>query len=171
MEETLLRPRAAKYTNAANNNSDATTSSPTTKLTLQTDTEKAAEALSRGKDFLDMSLEHHFQDPVGYPWEVNVYEVLDLIGGHSAVGNLLMRLLGLLALDRDAQDTICAEARAALEATEHSEISCLEHKALMPYTEAAILETLRLASSPIVPHVATKATTLQGYDIDEVRAE
>ncbi len=37
----------------------------------------------------------------------------------------------------------------------------------MPYTESAILETLRLSSSPIVPHVAMQDTSVAGYDVKE----
>lgn len=36
-------------------------------------------------------------------------------------------------------------------------------KASMPYTEATLWETLRTASSPIVPHVATVDTEIDGY--------
>jgi cytochrome P450 family 307 subfamily A len=35
----------------------------------------------------------------------------------------------------------------------------------MPYTEATILETLRVTSSPIVPHVATEDSSIGGYDV------
>lgn len=121
------------------------------------------------RDFLDLSLEHHFDQPEKYTWDALVYEVLDLIGGHSAVGNLLMRLLGLLALDQSCQDRIVDEAQAAFK--EHGDdlngTITLEHRSIMPFTEATILETLRLASSPIVPHVATKDSTIQGFDVDE----
>lgn len=35
-------------------------------------------------------------------------------------------------------------------------------RADMPYTEAVVLEVLRTASSPIVPHVASEDTTVGG---------
>jgi cytochrome P450 family 307 subfamily A len=38
-------------------------------------------------------------------------------------------------------------------------------RAAMPYTEATILETLRVTSSPIVPHVATQDSSIGGYDV------
>ncbi|KAJ8945604.1 hypothetical protein NQ314_009131 [Rhamnusium bicolor] len=37
----------------------------------------------------------------------------------------------------------------------------------MPYTEATLWETLRKASSPIVPHVASAETEIDGYTIEK----
>lgn len=145
----------------------------------------------RGKDFLDVSLEHHFKEQQLYPWHVAVFEVLDLIGGSSAVGNLLLRLLGFLSLHPQYQDLIHKEALMAIEkqAKRESEdgyiadkvdedvgfdvdadgvpIINLMHRRDMPLMDAAIQETLRHASSPIIPHVANKDTSLAGYDIDK----
>ena len=38
----------------------------------------------------------------------------------------------------------------------------LSHRNGLPYTAAAIHEALRIASSPIVPHVAVRDTKIQG---------
>jgi cytochrome P450 family 307 subfamily A len=132
-----------------------------------------------GKDFLDVSLEHHFQFKEQYPWEVAVYEVLDLIGGSSAVGNLGMRTLGFLALNPAYQEIIAREAHYARQKTRESEelrdidhneshesIS-LDHRSFMPFTEACLMETLRLASSPIIPHVANRDSTIQGMHVEK----
>jgi cytochrome P450 family 307 subfamily A len=40
-----------------------------------------------------------------------------------------------------------------------------QHKCV--YTEAVILESLRLISSPIVPHVASDDSTISGYSVDK----
>lgn len=153
----------------------------------------------RGRDFLDVSLEHHFKEPTLYPWHVAVFEVLDLIGGSSAVGNLLMRLLGHLTLHPEFQELIFKESVRAISRQkwmknvasmeqneakkvepneEDEEEECdfddtgipivnLSHRRDMPLMDACIRETLRLGSSPIVPHVATRDTKLFDYDVDE----
>lgn len=96
-------------------------------------------------------------------WPVLMYEIGDLIGGHSAVGNLLTRLIGFVALNDSVQKELYLEAVNTLK--RKSDKSCLitlEDRPFMPLTEASILETLRIASSPIVPHVNREDTTLQG---------
>ena len=95
------------------------------------------------------------------PWEIVLFEIGDLIGGQSAVGNLLMRLLGHVAVNEDIQDELFSEAKKVHEQLQ-SDILNLEHRSFLPLHEASVLETLRVASSPIVPHVATQDTTIQG---------
>lgn len=77
----------------------------------------------------------------------------DLLAGHAAVANILIRVLGHLALDEKIQDLICDEA-------EKADLFNLTHKPSLPITEASLLEALRLASSPIVPHVARENTSV-----------
>ena len=117
------------------------------------------ESLEECTDFLEFNLMTHYVDPVGYDWESSLYQMGDLIGGNSAVGNLLYRLLGYLALNPQCQDRIHDEAVQALKHwnslnDEHESTVRLRHRKLMVYTEASLMEALRLASSPIVPHVA-----------------
>ena len=83
------------------------------------------------------------------------------------VGTLIYRLLGHLALNPQCQDRMHEEAVQALEHwnalnDEHEQAVRLRHRKLMVYTEASIMEALRLASSPIVPHVATQNATIGG---------
>ena len=84
-----------------------------------------------------------------------------------AVGSLVYRVLGHLALNPQCQDRIHEEAVQTLEHFnalngEHEQTIRLRHRNLMVYTEASIMEALRLASSPIVPHVASQNTTIGG---------
>lgn len=125
------------------------------------------ESLEKCKDFLEFNLKTHYADPVGYDYESSLYQMGDLIGGNSAVGNLLYRLLGYLALNQQCQQRIYEEAVQALEHSnrtnnEDEQTIRLKHRNLMVYTEASILEALRLASSPIVPHVAVQNGTIGG---------
>lgn len=88
-----------------------------------------------------------------------LFELEDFIGGHSAVGNLVMLALSMVA-------TRPHVARAIRE--EADRVTCgqravrLYDKPDMPYTEATLFETLRVISSPIVPHVATEETSIKG---------
>lgn len=88
-----------------------------------------------------------------------LFELEDFIGGHSAVGNLVMIALSLIATRPDVADTIRIEANTV---TNGERLVQLYDKPEMPYTEATLFETLRIISSPIVPHVATEDTTIQG---------
>lgn len=174
MEGKILRPRLEKYQGSrAEKLLDESELENQDTLPPTLDTLDTKGLPVKQKDFLDVSLEHHLAHPKSYPWDVSVYEVMDLIGGHSAVGNLLFRLLGWIAIHPEAQERIFEEAHAALMADNQTGDECgptfikLSHKSRMPFTDSAILETLRLASSPIVPHVANRSTTLSGFDIEE----
>lgn len=79
----------------------------------------------------------------------------DLLAGHSAVANILMKLLGHLALEPEAQDLLHEEAVSKRK----SELG----RTSLPVAEAALLEALRFASSPIVPHVAREDTSIGDY--------
>lgn len=102
-------------------------------------------------------------------WNHVLYELEDFLGGHSAIGNLLMRAVGELCYNPQAMANIQEEIRRVTD--DNSRPVVLEDRPNMPYTEAAILETLRLASSPIVPHVAMQDTSINGnrFTISSVR--
>lgn len=90
-----------------------------------------------------------------------LFELEDFIGGHSAVGNLVMITLSLVATRPNVADTIRIEANTV---TNGERLVQMNDKPDMPYTEATLFETLRIISSPIVPHVATEDTTIQGKE-------
>ena len=113
------------------------------------------------RDFTDALLQHLATDDT-LSEEHIMFELEDFLGGHSGVGNLAMLTLGFAAKNPE----VCARIRAeAKEATNGERPVSLRDKDLMPYTEATILETLRICSSPIVPHVATTDTSIGGYNI------
>jgi len=93
-------------------------------------------------------------------WNHVLYELEDFLGGHSAIGNLLMRAVGELC----SNPQVMANIQEEIDRTTggNSRPVTLEDRPNMPYTEAAILETLRLSSSPIVPHVAMQDTSVAG---------
>ncbi|EFX88041.1 ecdysone biosynthesis protein [Daphnia pulex] len=98
-------------------------------------------------------------------WNHVLYELEDFLGGHSAIGNLLMRAVGELCSSPHVMANIQEEIRKVT--CDNSRPVVLEDRPSMPYTEATILETLRLSSSPIVPHVAMQNTSVAGYDVQE----
>lgn len=71
-----------------------------------------------------------------------------------------MRAVGELCSNQDVMTNIQDEIRRTTG--DNSRPVVLEDRPHMPYTEAAILETLRLSSSPIVPHVAMQDTSVAG---------
>lgn len=94
-----------------------------------------------------------------------LFELEDFIGGHSAVGNMVMLTLSMVATRPHVAQAIRDEAE---QVTGGQRLVRLYDKPDMPYTEATLFETLRIISSPIVPHVATENTTIQGEKNDMV---
>ncbi len=119
--------------------------------------------------FLDFILRHYLENRTVMTWDEALYEIADLVGGNSAVANLLVRLLGHLALNPEVQQQLYEEAvsvlagKGGLGEAEKTVPITLQDQSQLPLTNAAIMETLRLASSPIVPHLARYDTSIAGY--------
>ncbi|XP_063231353.1 cytochrome P450 307a1-like [Bacillus rossius redtenbacheri] len=129
---------------------------------IVTEHENTLEMYGDPRDFTDALLMHLKEDS-SMEWQHIIFELEDFLGGHSAVSNLVM--LTLIAVVRNPRvgERIQREVDAATACG--SRHVTLFDRASMPYTEAAILETLRSASSPIVPHVATVDSTIGGYEV------
>lgn len=113
---------------------------------------------SEPNDFTDALLMSLRKEP-GLKMDHVLFELEDFIGGHSAVGNLVMLTLSMVATRPHVAQTIRKEAE---KVTGGQRLVRLYDKPDMPYTEATLFETLRMLSSPIVPHVATEDTTIKG---------
>lgn len=112
-------------------------------------------------DYVDCLINHVKSDTESkMSWDMALFALEDIVGGHSAVGNLLVKVLGYLVsnpeVQRRAQDEI-----DSVEATNGQTVG-LEHRGSMPYTESIILESIRLITSPIVPHVANQDSSVAG---------
>lgn len=114
------------------------------------------------KDFTDALLKSLIEDP-DVQRDTIIYMLEDFLGGHSAIGNLVMLCLAYVVrypeIGRRIQAEVdevtnCGERKVTLFDTE-----------TMPFTVATIFEVLRFSSSPIVPHVATENATIAGYGI------
>lgn len=77
------------------------------------------------------------------------------------MSNFVVKVLAFIAKHKDVQHKIQAEIDDLL--TERSEKSVLiEDRNKLIYTESVIMETLRVISSPIVPHVANQDSSIDG---------
>lgn len=115
------------------------------------------------KDFLDGLLRVLHDDPT-VDRNTIIFMLEDFLGGHSSVGNLVMLCLTAVARDPEVGKKVKAEIDAV---TKGKRAVTLTDRIAMPYTEATILECLRYASSPIVPHVATENANISGYGVEK----
>ncbi|KAL0269797.1 UNVERIFIED_CONTAM: hypothetical protein PYX00_007407 [Menopon gallinae] len=113
------------------------------------------------RDFTDALL-LHLEKEDDLNWQHIMFELEDFLGGHSAIGNLVMLTLAAIVKNPEVGARIQAEID---QVTSNKREVNLFDKTEMPYTEATILETLRTSSSPIVPHVANQDTSIGGYFI------
>lgn len=113
-------------------------------------------------DYVD-SLITYVKTKVGpdMEWETALFALEDIIGGHSAVGNFLVKVFGYIIQHPEVQLKIQAEVDHVLEA-ENKQTIDLSDRNKMCYTEAVIMEALRLIASPIVPHVANRDSQIAG---------
>lgn len=98
-------------------------------------------------------------------WDTAMFALEDIVGGHSAVGNLLIKVLGYVATHPEVQDRVHEEAVRA--GVTKGKTVTLADRTLMPYTEGVVLEAIRLISSPIVPHVANQDSSIAGYKVEK----
>ncbi|CAG9120123.1 hypothetical protein JYU34_008090 [Plutella xylostella] len=115
------------------------------------------------KDFLDGLLRVLHNDST-VDRNTIIFMLEDFLGGHSSVGNLVMLCLAAVCRDPEIGKKIRAEIDGVTKGKRP--VSLLDRKNL-PYTEATILECLRYASSPIVPHVATENAAVAGYGVEK----
>ena len=96
-------------------------------------------------------------------WNTALFALEDVIGGHSAVGNFLVRVLCYIVRNPASQVKIQDEIDSVTnyEVGRFRKVNISDRNKL-PYTEAVILEAVRLISSPIVPRVANQNTSISG---------
>ncbi|XP_044731214.1 cytochrome P450 307a1-like [Chrysoperla carnea] len=179
-----------------------------------------------GIDYVDALIESvKLNNSNNMDWETALFALEDIIGGHSAVGNFLIKVLTFLVQNPDAQAKMQQEIDECLRnklndtyipnrtpevdifRSEHEldayvqtdmekleletrnettdvnnlkQTTCcdkqretdlcndrisIKDRNSMPYTEAVILEGIRLIASPIVPHVANQDSSVGGYKV------
>lgn len=114
------------------------------------------------KDFTDALLKSLIEDP-DVQRDTIIYMLEDFLGGHSAIGNLVMLSLGYIVQNPEVGRRIQEEVDMITD--NGSRKVTLFDTDQMPYTMSTIYEVLRYSSSPIVPHVATEDACVAGYGI------
>ena len=89
-----------------------------------------------------------------------LYALEDILGGHSAVANIILRILFDLALDKHHEAK--NEVKHQIDHVAHGGMVSLEDKPNLPWVVASMHETIRLTCSPIVPHQATQDSSIDG---------
>ncbi|XP_055296250.1 cytochrome P450 307a1-like [Sitodiplosis mosellana] len=102
-------------------------------------------------------------------WGTALFALEDILGGHSATGNFLVKIFGFIGQLPEVQQKIQQEIDATLTKKRTGKCDAIElsDRNQMPYTEAVIMEALRLIASPIVPHVASQDSSIGGYLIEK----
>ncbi|XP_014253116.1 cytochrome P450 307a1-like isoform X2 [Cimex lectularius] len=115
------------------------------------------------EDYVD-ALINHIKDPKAtMSLETALFALEDIIGGHSAIANLIVKVLGFVSQAPEVQEKIQKEIDYVSAGREIT----LEDRSSMPYTEATILEAVRHITSPIIPHVANQQCSLAGYTVEK----
>lgn len=94
----------------------------------------------------------------------------DIVGGHSAAANFLVKVIAFIAQYPQVQKNIQAEVDNLLNSRDEKTILIGDRNKLI-YTEATIMESLRMISSPIVPHVASQDSTIDGKCVREILSQ
>ncbi|KAF0297755.1 Cytochrome P450 307a1 [Amphibalanus amphitrite] len=116
------------------------------------------------RDFVDMLLKRMKTEEGGHEQISEVtalYELEDFIGGHSAVGNIIMQTITQIARNPE----VMAKIQEELDSQVGDRQLSLDDRTSLPYTESTMYEALRICSSPIVPHVASCDSNVGGYDV------
>jgi len=95
----------------------------------------------------------------GFDINIGLFSLEDIIGGHAAITNFIIKTFGFLVNRPDVQRRIQEEADAVVRTSGSIGLTDRSH---MPYTEAVVYESLRLVASPIVPHLANRDTSVDG---------
>ncbi|XP_056633903.1 cytochrome P450 307a1-like [Diorhabda sublineata] len=119
---------------------------------------------SDATDYVESLIKYVKTDGADFDWETALFALEDIIGGHSAVGNFLMKVFGFLVNEPEVQMKIQQEIDQNIGRDRNVTIG---DRNCMPYTEAVIFEAIRLIASPIVPRVANKDSSINGYRIEK----
>lgn len=119
-------------------------------------------------DYVDSLVDHVTQNyEPKMEWETALFALEDIIGGHSAVGNFLVKVFGYVVQNQHVLKKIQQEVDETINYKESNSTIELSDRNQMPYTEAVIMEALRMIASPIVPHVANQNSTIGGYLVEK----
>lgn len=120
-------------------------------------------------DYVEALIEHvneNFEPKM--EWETALFALEDIVGGHAAVGNFLVKVFGFIGSLPEVQQRIQQEVDETLARKPCGGTTIdLGDRMKMPYTEAVVMEAIRLIASPIVPHVASRDSTIGDYHVEK----
>ena len=96
-----------------------------------------------------------------------LFALEDILGGHCAVGNITLRMINDLAQNNKTIEENESSAQEIIQQQIESTIGqfksiSLDSKKDLHWLTAAMNETIRLTCSPIVPHQASRDSTING---------
>ena len=94
--------------------------------------------------------------------ESALFALEDILGGSSAVANIILRILFDLALDPNADIQTQIQDQIDILRKPNDGLISIEEKQQIPLVVAAMHETIRMTCSPIVPHQATQDSDIGG---------
>lgn len=113
-------------------------------------------------DYIDSLIDHVKQNlQPRIDWEQALFALEDILGGHAAVANFVVKVLAYVTQHVEVQKNIQAEVDSVLSERSEKSVLIADRNKLI-YTEAVIMESLRCVSSPIVPHVAQQNSSIDG---------
>ena len=121
--------------------------------------EKTVDFLDTIMDYIDGKANDDSVDPI-LTSQSALYALEDILGGHSAVANIILRILFDLALEENVEAK--KEVTQQISQTSTTNLISVEDRPSLPRVVASMHETIRLTCSPIVPHQATQDSTIEG---------
>ncbi|KAB7505252.1 Cytochrome P450 [Armadillidium nasatum] len=117
-------------------------------------------------DLVDSLLANHLNQDgkLNLDWQIILFALEDLLGGSSAISNVVMRILALICQNPGTQEKLQKEIDDVLGS---NRFPTAEDRSKMTYSEAVIMEALRHTSSPIVPHVANEDTSIKNFFVEK----
>ncbi|GJQ88550.1 putative cytochrome p450, partial [Trypoxylus dichotomus] len=102
-------------------------------------------------------------------WNTALFALEDIIGGHSAVANFLVKALAFLVKEPEVQERIQAEIDSTTSLGNNTwRKVCISDRNMMPYTEGTVFEVIRMIASAIVPRVSNQNSSVNGRCMDQL---
>lgn len=104
-------------------------------------------------------------------WDGALFALEDIIGGHCAIANFLIKLLAYIVNESEVQKRIQEEIDSVTYLGDNSWRSVrISDRNAMPYTEGVVFEAVRMIASAIVPRVSNQDSSVNGKSIRNYRS-
>jgi len=123
--------------------------------------DRLAQGTYQQEDLLDSLMDNIGDDENMMNDEEMLYALEDMLGGHTAVANITLRILYDIARHQDVQTQMRQEVADMLGSKDYT----LEDRPGFDYSTATMQESIRMCCSAIVPHMARENTTIAGHNV------